>query len=233
VRSRAWIIGVGALAGVGLAFVLSGGDVPERALALVEWSRSAGPLGAALYGLAYVLSAVLLLPGSVLTLGAGYAWGPVWGVVLVSPVSVAAATAAFLLGRTFAREAVEQRLGKDPRVAAIDRAIGEDGFKLVLLLRLSPVFPFNVLNYALALTRVRLRDYVLASAIGMFPATVLFVYLGSLVSSGAELLAGRPTAGPAGSLLSWAGLVATLAVVVLVTRVSRAALQRSMAEPSA
>lgn len=215
------------LAGVGL----SGVELRQLALELIELSQSAGPLGAALFGLGYVGSTVLLLPGSVLTLGAGYAWGPLWGVALVSPVSVAAATASFLLGRTFGRGWAERRLGKDPRIAAIDRAIGEDGFKLVLLLRLSPLFPFNLLNYALALTRVRLRDYVLASALGMFPATVLFVYLGSLASSGAQLLSGAPTAGPAGSVLYWAGLAATLLVVVVVTRSSRRALARVLAEP--
>ena len=216
---------------LGLA-LLGGAEVKRLTLTFLEWSQQAGPWGAALYGSGYVLSTVLLLPASVLTLGAGYVWGPVWGVLLVSPVSVAAATASFSLGRTFLRGHVERRIGNDARVAAIDRAIAAHGFKLVLLLRLSPVLPFNLLNYALALTRVRLRDYVLGSALGMFPATVLFVYLGSLVSSGAELLAGRPASGAAGSVLYWGGLVATLGAVVMMTRLSRGALQRALAQPA-
>jgi uncharacterized membrane protein YdjX (TVP38/TMEM64 family) len=208
-------------------------DLSQKTLALVSWSRDAGPLGALVYGLAYVLATVLFLPGSVLTLGAGFAWGTTLGVAIVSPVSVLAATAAFLLGRTLLRAKVERRLGAHPRFAAIDRAVGENGLKLVLLLRLSPVLPFNALNYALALTRVRLRDYVIGSAIGMFPATVLYVYLGTLVTSGSELLAGhRPPVGAAGNALYWGGLLATLLVVVLTTRMARTELNKVLAEPT-
>jgi uncharacterized membrane protein YdjX (TVP38/TMEM64 family) len=208
-------------------------DLGRRALLLVAWSRGAGLAGVLGYGAGYVLSTVLLLPGSALTLGAGFAWGPVLGVAVVSPVSVLAATAAFLLGRTFLRAGVERRLGADPRVLAIDRAVGEGGLKLVILLRLSPVLPFNLLNYALALTRVSLRDYVLGSALGMLPATVLFVYLGSLVTTGTELLSGqRPAAGPLGGALYGGGLLATLAVVVLVSRLARDALREALVEPA-
>ncbi len=217
-----------ALAGLLLALTRKT-ELAGLAVALVEWSRHAGALGAVLYGVAYVASTVLLLPGSVLTLGAGYAWGPLWGVLLVSPVSVLAATASFLLGRTLFRARVERRLGDDPRLQAIDRAIAANGFKLVVLLRLSPVLPFNLLNYGLALTRVRLRDYVLGSALGMFPATVLFVYLGSLMSSASDLLSGHvPTAGAATSTLYWGGLVATVVVMVWVTRTARLSLQRAL-----
>jgi uncharacterized membrane protein YdjX (TVP38/TMEM64 family) len=209
-------------------------EFAHATLALVEWSRASGPLGVVLYAVGYLAATVLVLPGSVLTLGAGFAWGPVWGVLLVSPVSVAAATASFLLGRTLARSTVERRLGKDPRLRAIDRAIAENGFKLVLLLRLSPVLPFNVLNYALALTRVSLRDYVLGSAVGMFPATVLYVYLGSLVPDASSLLRGGASTGsPAAMLLTGAGVVATVGCVVLITRVARRALQRALIEVEA
>lgn len=199
----------------------------------LERSRALGPFGVALYAVGYVLSTVLLLPGSVLTLGAGYAWGPVWGVAVVSPTSVAAATASFLLGRTLARAQVERRLGSDARLEAIDRALGAHGLKLVVLLRLSPVLPFNLLNYGLSLTRVRLRDYVLGSALGMFPATVLFVYLGSLMSSASELLGGRPAGTVGSSVLAWGGLLATVGLVAWVTRLSRGALARLLTEPRA
>jgi uncharacterized membrane protein YdjX (TVP38/TMEM64 family) len=228
-RARTALAAVGALAAVALAgFGARELDLARRALELAAWSRGAGPAGVVLYALAYVLATVLLLPGSALTLAAGFAWGPVWGVALVSPVSVLASTAAFLLGRTLLRARVEARVGRDPRVAAIDRAIGDDGLRLVLLLRLSPVLPFNLLNVALALTRVRLRDYVLGSAIGMLPGTVLYVYLGSLATTATELLAGRRPAGDAGVALTLAGLAATLAAVVLVTRASRRALRRAL-----
>ena len=101
-------------------------------------------------------------------------------------MSVAAATLAFVLGRTVARGWIARRIAGSPRFAAVDEAIGENGFRIVLLLRLSPLFPFNLLNYALGLTRLSLRDYVVASALGMLPGTILYVYLGSLVTSASE-----------------------------------------------
>ena len=118
---------------------------------------------------------------------------------------------------------------KHPRFAAIDEAIGESGFKIVFLLRLSPIFPFNLLNYALGVTRVRFRDYVIASLLGMLPGTFLYVYLGSLVTNASELLSGkRPEAGIWGQVLYWGGLAATLLVTVLITRIARKALDRAL-----
>ena len=142
-------------------------------LALVDWVRAAGATGFITYAALYALATVLLLPGSVLTLGAGFVYGPIWGVLLASPASVLGATLAFLLGRFVARDWIRHRIATNPRFEAVDAAVGKGGFKIVLLLRLSPIFPFTLLNYALGLTRVRLRDYVLASFIGMLPGTVL------------------------------------------------------------
>lgn len=198
-------------------------------LGLVEWIQGAGTLGVGAYALAYVTATLLLLPGSVLTLGAGFAYGPLWGTLLVSPVSVLAATLAFLFGRGILRDWVARRVEAHPRFKTIDEAIAERGFKIVFLLRLSPVFPFNLLNYALGLTRVSLRDYVAASAPGMLPGTCLYVYLGSLVTNATELVSGqRPAAGVWGHLLYWGGLVATLVVTVLITRIARQALDRAL-----
>ncbi|MBI4613727.1 MAG: TVP38/TMEM64 family protein [Planctomycetes bacterium] len=218
------------LAGVaGLVSAWAFLPVDEWLLGVVEWVRGAGAAGVLFYSLAYILATVLLLPGSVLTLGAGFAYGPLYGTLLVSPVSVVAATASFLLGRFVARRWVAGRVQGDPRFVAIDEAIGKSGFKIVLLLRLSPVFPFNLTNYALGLTGVKFRDYVLASWVGMLPGTFLFVYLGSLVTSAAELLSrDRPGAGPWGHVLLVAGLVATIAVTVVITRVARKALREAL-----
>jgi uncharacterized membrane protein YdjX (TVP38/TMEM64 family) len=174
-----------------------------------------------------------LLPGSVLTGGAGFAYGPLWGTLLVSPVSVAAAVVAFVLGRTLARGWISRRMAAHPRFVAIDEAIGKGGLRIVLLLRLSPVLPFNILNYALGLTRVRMRDYVLGSFIGMLPGTLLYVYVGSLVTNASELLSGvRAHAGGSRQALYWGGLVATAIVTVALTRMARGALQRAVNEPS-
>jgi uncharacterized membrane protein YdjX (TVP38/TMEM64 family) len=196
---------------------------------LVDWIRGAGALGPVLFAITYVAAAVLLLPGWILTAGAGFAYGPAWGLLLASPVSVLAATAAFGVGRSVARGWVSRKVSGDPRFAAIDEAVGRSGFRIVFLLRLSPVFPFNLLNYVLGLTRVRLRDYALASLLGMLPGTFLYVYLGSLVTSASEIAAGRR--GPGGELrlaLYGVGIAATLAVAAVITRITRRALARAL-----
>jgi uncharacterized membrane protein YdjX (TVP38/TMEM64 family) len=209
--------------------------VAPWALAVVEWVHDAGAAGVGLYALAYVVATLLFLPGSVLTIGAGFAYGPLLAILLVSPVSVLAATVAFLAGRSIARPWVARRMAEDPRFASIDAAVGDSGFLIVLLLRLSPLVPFNLLNYALGLTRIRLRDYVLASWIGMLPGTLLYVYLGSLVTSASEIVSGeRPSAGGWGQALYWGGFVATVLAAILVARLARRALNRALeTRPSA
>jgi uncharacterized membrane protein YdjX (TVP38/TMEM64 family) len=202
-------------------------------LDLVEWVRSAGAAGVLLFAIAYVGATVLLLPGSILTLGAGFAYGPLLGTLLVSPISVAAATASFLLARFVARQWVARRIERDERFAAVDRAVGNSGLKIVALLRLSPILPFNFLNAALGLTRVRTRDFVLGSWVGMFPGTLLYVYLGSLVTSASELASGkRPDAGTWGSVLYWGGLGATVVVTVVVSRIAKRALASTLSPPA-
>ena len=193
--------------------------------------RDLGPWGPVLVAVAYVPASLLFVPGSILTLGAGFLFGVPLGTLTVSAGSVAGATAAFLAGRTLAREWVERRVAANPRFRAIDRAVERQGFRVVLLTRLSPVFPFNLLNYAYGVTGVSLRDYVLASWIGMLPGTVLYVYLGSAVKSLAELLAGEVEAGAGGRILFGLGLVATATVTVLVTRAARRALREAAPGP--
>ena len=151
--------------------------------ASVAYIREARAVGVALFALLYVVATVFFLPGAVLTMGAGFAYGPVLGVLIVSPVSVLAASVAFMVGRFVARDWIARRVADDRRFAAIDDAIADEGFKIVMLLRLSPLFPFSLLNYALGLTKVSFRDYAVASWLGMLPATVLYVYLGSVVTS--------------------------------------------------
>jgi uncharacterized membrane protein YdjX (TVP38/TMEM64 family) len=220
---------IGVIAVAALLAALLFLPVNQWGLLLVEWIRSAGALGVLVYALAYVLATLFLLPGSILTAGAGFAYGPVWGTLLVSPVSVLAATLAFVLGRTLARNWVSRRMEQHPRFAVINEAIGQSGFKIVFLLRLSPIFPFNLLNYALGLTGVRLRDYLIASFLGMLPGTFLYVYLGSLVTNASELLSGRrPSVGVWGQVLYWGGLAATVLVTALITRIARRALNRAL-----
>jgi uncharacterized membrane protein YdjX (TVP38/TMEM64 family) len=178
----------------------------------------------------YVISTVALLPGSILTLAAGFAYGPVWGLAIASPASIAGATCAFLFGRTLLRGWAERKVGASSRVRAIDAAVGREGLKLVFLLRLSPLIPFNVLNYALSLTRITLGRYVLASAVGMLPGTALYVYLGSLAPAAADLSSAGRGGGSARTVLYVAGLIATMSVAVIGTRAARRALKAELTE---
>jgi uncharacterized membrane protein YdjX (TVP38/TMEM64 family) len=183
-----------------------------------------GPWGAVLFIGIYVVATVLFIPGSVLTLGAGALFGVALGSVCVSISATLGATAAFLVGRYLARDAVARRVEKDQRFAAIDRAVADEGWKIVLLTRLSPVFPFTLLNYAFGLTRIRLSHYVLASWIGMVPGTVMYVYLGSLVNVGA----GHRQRSVGEWVLYGVGLLASIAVTVFVTRLARKALAKKI-----
>jgi uncharacterized membrane protein YdjX (TVP38/TMEM64 family) len=177
-----------------------------------------------------VLGTVLFVPGTALTLGSGLLFGVLWGTLLVSLASVTGATFAFLIARYVGREWTLKRIERYPKFKLIDRAIGESGFKLVLLMRLQPVFlPFAVLNYALGLTRVRLRDYVLASWIGMLPATTLYVYVGSSLKSISDLVQGNvPAADHWHQLLFWGGLVLSAVLVAVFTRIAKRALAASL-----
>ncbi len=196
----------------------------------VGWVRGLGGWGAVAYGLVYVAGTVLLIPGTLLTAGSGFLYGLVGGVLVVSPASTLGATIAFLLSRSFAREWAHRRISRYRQFEAIDRAVEKHGFKIVFLLRLEPMFiSFVLLNYALGLTRVRLRDYVLASWLGMLPATLLYVYLGSSANRIAELAQGRlPAAGPWREALLWGALVATAILVFVLTDIARQALRSAL-----
>jgi uncharacterized membrane protein YdjX (TVP38/TMEM64 family) len=193
----------------------------------LEWVRAQGVWTPVVFIAIYVVCTVLLIPGSLLTLGAGSIFGPVWGTLYTIIAANLGANLAFLLGRSVAREAIARRVAGNPKFAAIDDAVGREGWKIVGLLRLSPVFPFTLLNYALGLTRIRQLDYTLASLVGMLPGTVMYVYLGSA----AGLAAGGATPKtPAEKTLFIAGLVATVAVTVFITRLARKALAAKIEE---
>ncbi|MEK7232540.1 MAG: TVP38/TMEM64 family protein [Elusimicrobiota bacterium] len=192
---------------------------------LLAWIGGLGPLAPVLFILAYAAACVLFVPGALLTMGAGALFGVIRGTVYVSIASVTGATAAFLIGRYLARDWVARRIQINPKFAAVSAAVGREGWKIVALTRLSPVFPFNLLNYAFGITEVRLRDYVLASWVGMLPGTVMYVYIGSLAGNLAGLGAEARTRTPAEWALYAAGLAATVAVSVYVTRIARAALE--------
>jgi uncharacterized membrane protein YdjX (TVP38/TMEM64 family) len=211
------------LAALALLLVLgrrAGAYVP----AFAQWVNGLGALGPLVFIAGYALAAVAFVPGSVLTLAGGAIFGLARGVVYVFVAAVIGSSLAFLVARYFARAAIERRIAGDARFAAIDRAVGAQGRKIVLLLRLSPVFPFNLLNYGLGLTKVRFADYVAAS-VGMLPGTVLYVYYGKLAGDVAALAGGAAGQRDAGYwLVLGLGLAATIAVTTVVTRIARRAL---------
>ncbi|MCU0539902.1 MAG: TVP38/TMEM64 family protein [Desulfobacterales bacterium] len=190
----------------------------------LSWISGLGALGFIFFIGLYILACVFMLPGSVLTLGAGVIFGVLNGAITVLIGATLGATCAFLTGRYLARNWVARRIAGNEKFKAVDEAVGREGWKIVLLTRLSPIFPFNLLNYAYGVTQVRLRHYILASAVGMIPGTAMYVYLGSLAGDLASLGAGGQTRTTAEWVLYGVGLLATVAVTVFVTRVARKAL---------
>lgn len=197
----------------------------QRAL---DWIDQIGPIGIVVFILLYVLACVLFIPGSILTLGAGALFGVVRGSILVSLASTLGATAAFVIGRYLARDWVAAKIEKNHKFAAIDRAVGNEGWKIVGLTRLSPIFPFALLNYAYGLTKVSLPHYVLASWIGMMPGTVMYVYIGSLARLGVD----AAEASTAQTVLRIVGLIATVLVTVYITRIAKQALAQKVGQTS-
>jgi uncharacterized membrane protein YdjX (TVP38/TMEM64 family) len=221
-RSRGKLV-LWALLIVGLALAAHYFDAAARLRSALDGIARLGPWGLALFTLLYVAATVFFLPGSILTVGAGVVFGLVRGFVIVSISATLGATAAFLVGRYLARDWIAAKIERHPKFEVIDEAVAREGWKIVGLLRLSPVVPFNVLNYAFGVTRVSLRDYVLASWIGMMPGTLLYVYLGSVAGDLARA-GGRASRTPAEWAFYAVGLVATIAVTVFVTRLARRAL---------
>jgi uncharacterized membrane protein YdjX (TVP38/TMEM64 family) len=225
--ARPWTrlaLGLVALAALAAAGWHAGAALPRFA----AWVDGLGAWGPAAFVAGYALAVVALVPGSVLTLAGGALFGLAEGVLWVFVAAVLGSSVAFLLARHVARDAVARRLEASPRFAAIDRAVGHDGRRIVFLLRLSPLFPFTVLNYALGLTTVRFADYVAAS-VGMIPGTVLYVYYGKLAGDVATFAGGVAPARGAGH---WAvvavGLVASVAAASLVARAARRALAEAV-----
>jgi len=224
---RAAMIGcaVACLAGVALLFPLHGRGFAQ----LISWARSAPALGVVVFVLAQVFSAIFLIPSWPLRVGAGFVYGAALGFAIAVPATFVATTAAFFLGRRVLRGRVAARVAGEPQLAAIDDAIAAGGPWIVLLLRLSPLFPNELVNYALGATRVRFREYALASMLGMLPLTAAYTWLGSLPTALDDLTSGRPVpTGAVGQLLWWGGLAATVGIAVLGAVLARRALERAV-----
>ena len=224
---RVWLlVAVLLVAVVVLAIVFR---LPSRAQLMLrtalEYIRQLGQWGPVLFILLYIIACVAVVPASILTIGAGTIFGIVEGCIYVSIAATTGATVAFLVGRYFARGWITRRIGKHPAFVAIDQAVADEGWKIVFLTRLCPIFPFFLMNYAYGLTRISLRHYVLATWIGIIPGSSLFVYIGSLAHEDGT----RPSA------VDWVvkGFILVTAVwaTVYISKVARRALSKKIGDP--
>jgi uncharacterized membrane protein YdjX (TVP38/TMEM64 family) len=216
---------------VGLvALVLLGRQLSGLLPPFAEWVDGLGFWGPAVFIAGYVVTTIAFIPGALMTLAAGAVFGLPKATVYVLTGATLGSAAAFLISRHLAREVISARVAGNARLAAIDRAVGAQGFKMVLLMRLSPVFPYNLLNYSLGLTTVRFTDYALAS-IGMLPGTLLYAYYGVVAGDVARLASGAAVERSPAEYALWVfGLMATIAVATLVTRAARRALRDATGE---
>jgi uncharacterized membrane protein YdjX (TVP38/TMEM64 family) len=197
-----------------------------------DWVAKMGTAGIFIFIGVYAVATVLLAPGAILTIGAGFAFGLWKGFLAVSGGATIGAALAFLVARFIARDKIEAIAQRNDKFRKIDNAIGRQGAKLIFLLRLSPVIPFNLSNYFYGLTAVKFWPYVVASWIGMMPGTFLYVYIGS---AGKAAVAATASDGPAvkQGWQHWTflcvGLAATIIVTVWVTKIARDALKRDAA----
>jgi uncharacterized membrane protein YdjX (TVP38/TMEM64 family) len=202
--------------------------VQEMITNTLTWVDSLGSVGAIAFIVIYIVATIALIPASFLSLGAGVVFGVVFGSLYVLVGSILGAVAAFLIGRYFARDWIAKKIKGNRKFRAIDEAVGKEGFKIVTLTRLSPIFPFILLNYLYSITGVSLKDYILGS-VGMIPGIITFVYIGSLGESIATLGTGTQTTNQA---LEWTiriiGLMATVAVTAYVTKIARQALEKEV-----
>ncbi|MEM9303271.1 MAG: TVP38/TMEM64 family protein [Pseudomonadota bacterium] len=218
-RHWKWVIAGLFVAAVAGLWILA--PVDEWIRNFNAWLAEVGPLGWIVYGVVYIVACVALLPGSALTLAAGLAFG-----LAAFPLVVVSATlgawAAFLVGRYLARDAVSKRFADSERFRAVDEAVAQEGWKIVGLMRLSPLVPFNLQNYLFGLTDVKFWHYAWATFFGIMPGTLLYVYFGAAGRAALNEAAG---AADSSSPLRWVflvvGLIATLAVTVIVTRAAK------------
>jgi uncharacterized membrane protein YdjX (TVP38/TMEM64 family) len=203
--------------------------VTFRVLPVADWLRDfqdyvrgAGPIGYIVYALVYAICCVLFIPATILTIGAGAIFGVVAGSIVVVAGATLGATLAFLLARTVMRSKVESMTAGNAKFRSLDRAITREGAKIVLLIRLAPVFPFTYINYAFGLTGIKLVPYVLATLVGILPGTIAFVYL-----SDAAVTAATGSANQARTIINIVGAVIALIASIFVARVATKAIKQA------
>ncbi len=187
--------------------------------------EQSGGLGVLLFVGLYIISNILMIPGSILTFGAGMVYGVFPGALYVSIASTLGAVAAFLVGRYITRDFINGKVAHSRRFAALHQAVSTKGWRIVFLSRLSPLIPYNLSNYAYGLTDISTGSYALSSWAGMLPGTIVYVYVGSILGELAQENATSERS-TAEYLLTGVGLVATVLVTVMLARRARRALAK-------
>ena len=210
---------------IGLAVLGRALPVGRWLFSLVTTLRSAGLLGALLFALSYTPGALLFIPSAMFNFAAGFAYGPVWGALVAIPGIALSSCLVFMLSRTVLRQPVEQWLGQDPRFKAVDHLLTRFGPKVVVLLRFSPLSPFNILNFAFGLTGMKPLHYFVATAIGAAPGAIFYSQLGALAPELDTIMSGRlPAGGRVQTYYLCFGLCLTLAIAIWLGRLAKHAL---------
>ncbi|PYK64079.1 MAG: TVP38/TMEM64 family protein [Verrucomicrobia bacterium] len=192
-----------------------------------DWVGQMGVAGIFIFIVVYAVATVLLAPGAILTIGAGFAFGLWKGFLAVSAGATLGAALAFLVARFIARDKIEAITQRNEKFRNIDEAVGKQGVKLIFLLRLTPVIPFNFSNYFYGLTGVKFWPYVFASWIGMMPGTFLYVYIGTAGKAAVAAAAGGAPVKHGWQYWTFLviGFAATVTVTIWVTKIARDALK--------
>lgn len=221
-----WVL---AAAAGGIVIFLLGRRIPGYLPQFAEWVQSLGPLGPLAFIVGFIVATVAFVPGLILTLTGGALFGIVRGSLYVFIGATLGATGAFIVSRYVARDALVRRMSHMPTFRALQKATETEGRKIAFLLRLSPAFPFNLLNYALGVTSVSLTDYIIGCT-GMIPVIVMWVYYGRVIGDVAQLVSGHVQRGTGYWVMLAFGLAATVAVTIVITRAARRALKASLEE---
>ena len=220
---RYWKWGLLLLGLIALSSAASFLPLPDWIKSFTNWVQGLGALGVVVFIAAYAVATVLFLPGALFTIAAGLVYGVLGGAAVALTGATIGAALAFLCGRYLVRKRVEKSTKDNERFQAIDGAIEQQGWKIIGLLRLSPLIPFNLSNYFYGVTAIKFWPYFLATFVGMMPGTLLYAYLGAAGKAG---LGGDEGGG--GGTLKWVffgvGLLATAAVTVIVSRAAKKAL---------
>ena len=210
--------------GLAVAALVIARTVPLDAVVetLRAWVEAGGPIGMVGFGAAYVVLALLFVPGAALTMVAGAVLGVGWGIVVVAIATSVADAAAFLLGRYVARGAALRLMERYPRFRIVDRTISRGGWRIVALIRLNPTIPYSASNYLFGVTGVSFLPFLISSGIFTLPGAFAYLYLGYV---GGETLGGSSR-----SLVEWALLVLGLAVTLIAIAYVTVLARRELAE---